>query len=554
MNTPQRASDIKLMAGIGGQARALSDAEEMLLFDDLVNKRLGAIRTPEQFGCVADFTGTPGTSTDNAAKMAIAIQTAAAEGAMLIFRGRYYCSSLPPFTNLDIDWHAAGDSALVFPSGSNGPSISQDDYNHITRIDSLMLFTLGQESGVGLSVTYAPSDSYNNRHLPRCWIRSPVVRGHDILSHGWTKGIVLKDIHNARILSPDVTGRRNTSVTGKASFGNMAIGIEYTSTTGLSSIPSDVLIDAANVANAQDAINFNGDIEGPTVRGSKLVGVWRGINDQQESLRPGGQYIDNHINFFDYGVNAYQRPQPQIEGNLFYKIEHSTAGSTSIKLDFCDLAQVGKNIHINSATDWNVAGDFIGVEVSNSVDTMVAVQTMTRATHGVRLTNGTNRARAASALMSGALYTNGPAPIAAENLTANPNAIDGRVAEGTNATGVTVASTLTTIKTVSAPVVYKGEHYLVTGSFEANKGGTAGNVVSVMAKTAGTSTVVFGTNATQAKATISNLAAGTSGTVNFSSEITVTGTGTLDISLQALSAGSDSTIAANNAQVTLRRL
>jgi len=522
--------------------------------DDLINNRLGAIRTPEQFGCVADFAGDPLTATDNAVKMATAITTAAAEGALLLLGGRYFCSSLPTFTSLDIDWRAAGDAALVFPSGVSGVVINQDDYQHITRIQDLMFFTLGQESGTGLYVSYTAADSFNNRHLPRCWLVDVVARGFNTSAHGWIKGIVVKDVHAAKIIRPQVTGRRDTASTNRAAFGKMTAGIEYTSATGLTSIPSDVLIDAPDVANAQDAIYFNGDIEGPTVRGGKLVGVWRGINDQQATLRPGGQYIDNHINFFDFGINAYQRPQAQIGGNLFYKMAGATAAATSVKLDYCDLSTVGENTHINSGTDWNVSGDFIGVEVSNSVDANVEQQVMTRANIGVRLTNGTQRARVKPAHMSGAGYTNAPSITAAEDLTVNPNAISGRVAEGTNAAGVTLLSTLTTIKTISAPIVYKGERYLVTGTFEATKGGTAGNVVSVMTKTAGTSTVVFGSNGTQAKASIPALPASTAGTVNFSSEITVTGTGTLDISLQALSAGSDSTIAANNAQITLRRL
>lgn len=510
--------------------------------------------TPEQHGAVADFTGNPLTATDNAAAIARAIAAAGAASARLVFGGRYFCSGLPDLQNLDIDWDAAGDAGLVFPSGAHGVVINQDDYNHITRIRNLMILTLGKESGDGLSISYSAADSLTDRHLPRCWLEDVVVRGHDFLSHGWAKGIRLKDVHAPKVIRPQVTGRRDTTLTGMPSFGNMKSGIEFTSTTGLVSIPSDILIDGADIANAQAAISISGDVEGPTVRGSKMVGVWRGIDDQQATKRPGGQYVDNHVNFFDFGIYSYQRPQVQVDGNLFYKIEHSTAASTSVKLDYCDLAMVGTNVHINSASDWGIAGNFIGVEISNSVANNVGAQTMARGTTGVRITGGSQGTRISTPIMSSAVYANGPTPIAVEDQTANLNFVAGRVAEGTNAAAVTVASSLTTIKTISLPAVCKGERYLVTVAVEIAKGATAGDVAAVMYKTAGTATLVFGMSGTQVKDSFPTLPAGKSVVLDASSEITITASGSLDLTLSALSAGSDATVAAASAQITVRRL
>jgi hypothetical protein len=508
--------------------------------------------TPEMFGAVADFTGNPNTATNNSAAINQTISLGAALGADVYLSGRYYCATPLTYTNIDVSLVGCGDSALVFGSG-NGITISQSDYNQLTVIEGLSIQTISAETGDALKVSYSTTDSLSNRNLPRCYINDITIRGWDMFNDGWTRGLVVKDVHVSQIGVVFVTGRRDPNSDLRPAFGFMLEGVSVDSTTGMVSIPSDTKLDGINVYNAQTGISVTGDVEGTQITRNVLVGVWTGIKINNASVRPGAQIFGNHINAFDYTIWIRNTPQSQIFNNLLYKINSARGATTAIYLDYCNVSWIGPNIIENSASDWSINGDLTGIELSNSVDCVIDRQIITRSTLGVLLSNGTQRTTVEAPILSGA-YNNAPTARSIIDNTVGPNYTNGLLISTANATGVVVTNSLTTVVTINDLELRLGERYIVSVAVEFAKGNTAGGITAVLNKSSGTAALTWGHNATQIKSSIPSVPASGGHAMNFSGEFFCTTSGNAALTLFALSEGSNADVIANATQITIRKL
>lgn len=508
--------------------------------------------TPEMFGCVADFDGTVGT--DNTAKMILAINAASAAKATLVLTGQYFCASSIVLVNKHIDWNGSVGSGLVF-NASDGVVISQNDYTYATQIENLSFYTIGKEAGIGLSVSYTASDSINNRNLPRCFLNKLTIRGWDFLNQGWSKGVYTKNVHAACIGTLWVVGRRDLgAASNRASFGNMVCGFEYDSDLDHTAIPSDAILKTVHVYNAQQAILLTGEVEGMSITGCKLVGVWSGIVSNMATARPGLQVYGNHVNFFDYGVDLYRQPQSQVFNNLFYKFELSDGLSVSVRVRSCDFTYIGQNTHINSCTDAAVSGEFNGVVITDSVDCLVDSQIAANLSRIVSLTGGTTRCRVKAQTFTGtSLYTNSTVNNAVVDTTGGVNFIGNRWASAKGA-ALTLDNTGMELLSLSTPVnVRAGQRFRLDAVLAFTKDVIGGNINFSVGKSAGSASVVFYLDAASFGAT-TNAEGNTQSSLVASCEMTVISDGDLQLTMSGISAGSNAAIAAGGAQITMTEL
>jgi hypothetical protein len=513
------------------------------------------IVTPEDFGAIADFTGDPLTATDNYAALTAAINAAATRRARLMLTRAYYSASPIVLTDTYIDWLATTDGGLAF-GATDGLSITQADYTIPTTIRNVDIWTTGQEDGRGLSVVYSAHDSITNRNLPRCFIDEVSVRGWNKFEHGWENGAYVEDVHAAGIGRMWIVGRHNLDApTQRQALGNMVVGLTYAGIGGSTAIPGDSILDTVHVYCAQDAIRITGEVEGLSITACKLVGVWRGVYSNMDTLRPGLQVYGNHINYFDAGIELYKQPQAQVFANLLYKYVGSDGLSVGVKLTLCDENYVGQNTHINSCTDAAVSGEFTCVQVANSVDCLVDAQIAEKASRIVHLTGSTIGCRVrAQTFAGGAFFTNSTANSAVIDASTGPNFVAGRWGSNKNPGVVTVTSSDTPVVSVGTPVnVRAGQRFRVSGKLAFTKGGTAGLINYSVAKSAGTATIVFYHDAAVMSGSTNPVAAGT-GTLAVDAEMTVTGDGTLQLTMNSASLGSDATIAAGGGQLTMSEM
>lgn len=536
------------------QGRAAADAGNVLAVMDDIEALLTQVRsivTPEMFGGIADFDGTSGT--DNLAALTAAISAASAIKARLVLSGPYYCSAPIDLTNKHIDWQGTADAGFVF-GATDGVSISQSSYLYATYIENVDFYTTAQEPGVGLDVRYSASDSINNRNLPRCFINNVVVRGWDIYNDGWTKGGYSKNVHASVLNNIWVVGRRNLSAaTHRASFGNMECGWHYDSDVGFTAVPSDSILSTVHVYNAQDGILVSGEVEGLSITGCKLVGVWTGIASDMATTRPGLQVYANHINYFDCGIDLIRQPESQIFGNLLYKFELSDGLSIGIRLTSCNRTVIGQNTHTNSATDAAVSGNFDCVRVIDSTACSVEEQSASGATCIVRLQGTTQQTRVRRQVFTTATYANSPTNATVIDETGNFNPIADRWA-AVKSGALTVTAAGVNILSVSMPInVRRGQRFRVDAILAFTKGGTAGNINYSISKSAGSAGVSFFLDATSF-GTTSRPDAGTQANMMCSAEMTVLSDGNLQLTMAGISAGSDAAIAAGGAQIVVTEM
>ncbi|RUW50060.1 hypothetical protein EOA36_17330, partial [Mesorhizobium sp. M8A.F.Ca.ET.021.01.1.1] len=540
---------------------AADTVEGMFLKADSVAATVGAwVRqtdylNPGMFGGVSDWTGVAGTSTDNVVALQRMIDIAKLTGLpMVISNGPgFYCNGTLSASNMDFILAANfGTGRIVFGTGAtDGLVISQDNFEHATHITSPTLTTIGQETGAALKLTYGTVDSTNNRNQPRCRIIDPDIRGEVLTSHGWQDGIVLTDVHRPEIVRPSVTGRRDTGFTDFRSFNKMRYGIRVVGSVG--AIPSDIRIMQARVDHAQEGVSASGEVEGLLVTEPVMVGVLAGVKVRYTSQRPWVRIEGGHINCFEFGVDMQNAPQAKILDMLIYKYQTATLATVGVKLDGCHYSKVRDLTLINNAsTSAVVNGEWDGVQIVNSDSCTIDDITHDKPSRTVAISGTAANCETRNIRQNGAFTGATVAEYLDTSSNANRRIGDGRKIFSAGNNAITVTAAQTTVVTTPSLNVNKGERYLVTGMINTTKGGTAGDFLTILAKS-GSATAAFGGNRSS---WVERTAQAVSATVSHSvsAEVEVTASGTLTIALAGQASGSNSDVLAGDAQLTVEMI
>jgi hypothetical protein len=447
-------------------------------------------------------------------------------------------------------------SVLKFAEATSGIVISQADFSYPTIIKSILAMTTQQEPGDALSVTYSAADSIGNRNVPRCLIEDFTAYGDDITSSGWSRGIVLTDVHNANVVRPLITGRKNQSASGSSRFTNMAAGIEIvgTDTPSMSADPSDIIIQSPRIFHAASGIKSSGEIEGLNVDTPILVAVGTGLDVSYTTKRPWVKIKGGHINCFEFGVSLSNAPQSSIEDILFYKATGGTEDTLAVHLDSSDASSI-KNLRIiNNSSDAATDGEADGILLTDSSDCYISEIQHLRPSRTVRI-EGTSTGNHTSELHARGSYTNATTKLY-DDTSSGLNTFHGggqSVIAKSNLSNVT--ATVTGLDPTQADFgsVSKGERFLVNCQVRFIKGATAGSTTISFRKISGTATVAFNGNGSILRVKQSQ-GSGEDMVITVSGEITVTGGGTLVCGPLCQSAGSDATIATGDCQLTVSRL
>lgn len=518
----------------------------------------GAIR-PEWFGAVQDFNGTTGTDSAPAMSAMISVAKIVKVPMSLKSGNGYYCASGLSATNMSFTMRGDnfGSSSFIFDNVGDGLVITQDDYLHATSLEGFSIFTLQQEPGVGLKITYSSSDSINNRNVPRCRVIDVECRGYNILSDGWARGMLFTDTHRPSIVRPCVTGRRNIADGGIAQFKKMTSGIEIVGTypPTFTAIPSDINIDSPRIDHAINSIKGTGEVEGLIVNSPVFVGVDTGVICDYSTARPMVKIAGGHMNVFSFGVNLTNAPQSTISDLLIYKYQDAVNATVAVSLNGCDDSSVKNLTLVNQASNAATHGEWNGVVVTNSARCTIDDIRHPSPSKTVTL-SGTTTLTRTSGLKPDGVYS-GATVQTYDDSSSGTNEYSGgnkTIANAQNASGIVVTGSPTALASHGPISVNKGERYLVQGFVNATKGGVAGEfLTTISAPVSGGAAASFGAGRSsllerEAQAVTATVAQSVSGV------LTVTATGSLTFQLIGTSTGSNSDVVAGDAQLSITLL
>lgn len=519
------------------------------------------IFNPEMFGAVQDFNGTTGT--DAATALAAMIGTAKVFLTPMELRSGkgYFTNSSLTVTNMTLVMRGDnfGASSIVFNNVGDGLVISQDNYLHPTSLEGFSIFTIRQEPGTALKVTYTSADSIGNRNVPRCKVIDVECRGFDIFSHGWTKGYLFTDVHRAQIIRPQICGRRNLPAGGLAQYLNMVIGIEIVGTypPTLTAAPSDILISNPRLDQMSMGIKSSGEVEGLLIETPIIVAVGSGVTADYATGRPWVKVCGGHMNIFDFGVNLKNAPQSSISDMLIYKFQDTIATTYGINLDACDDSSISDNAFYNLAANAGTNGEWNAINVVNSVGVQIGDLRHIKPSKTLMVGGTSSGIDITGKFTIRGTYT-GATVARIDDTSTGPNDFSDNnrtISNVTNAglVNLTASTPAASAQTVTLNVC-KGEKYLVVGEIEATKGGAAGQFLTQLAGIAGGGAAftwgAAGTTITARNDYAASAAIGQSVT----GILNITTSGTLTVQVVGTVTGSSATIAANKSQLTVIRL
>lgn len=454
-----------------------------------------------------------------------------------------------------------GQSILRFSDGSSGLNISQDTYLFATCIDNLILETNDEEPGTALNVEYSSSDSINNRWQNRCIIRDVEARGVDRLTSGWGKGIRILDVYGAKIIRPTVSGRVDLSLSGSARFKLMTAGVEVEgSDPTFTAIPGNILIDSPSIYHSSYALYSHGEVEGVFVSNPVAVAVDKGVYSNQSTLRPLLSVRGGHLEVFSFGVDAVKTPEMIVDGVEIYKSPLSDNDTYAIAASECheslfdNLSFINQNGGTaNPPPSGN--GQFNGILLTDCSSCIIGENIRHRApSKSIILAGTTDNTKSSEPYTYGSItgaivqkYDDTSSGIANKYSGSGRNV--GNVQNASTVTATSGGATAVSIGPINAN---KGERYQVEGFVQSNKGGVAGEMLTTLSKS-GTATATFA-GGRSSLLTRTAQAAGASVAHPVNGVLYVTASGTLTVSLIAQSTGSDASVVAGDAQLTMTLL
>lgn len=219
------------------------------------------------------------------------------------------------FTSTQTTFTPADQPVTIRCAGSNqttlllpqGIDITYDSEFAAPTIEGCTLVTEGQ-GGTALTIT-GPVIPTASQHGPR--LRDVAIRGENVQTDYWQRGIRLVDVWNPILRDIDVKGKDQPIP-------------DFLMLTCVEFERSQVVdIEKLDCYHAQTAVKQLGSTygEGFSLRDFNLVGVNRGI----ELLQGGGYVIaDGHINAAERCIYAQGKTQLSVTNNLCYKTHTST--------------------------------------------------------------------------------------------------------------------------------------------------------------------------------------------------------------------------------------
>ncbi|MBK3395343.1 MULTISPECIES: hypothetical protein [Methylobacterium] len=515
----------------------------------------------DRFGCRGDFDGTIRTDSTRG------IARALAEGAPLIVPPGYYYSTIP-IARTNAPLHVMGGgrgSAIVFPAGVAGCSVSQGSQDQSTHIDAVSLLTLGQESAIGASITYGASDSGQFRNDVRCNLNFVVCRGYNDRQHGWKEGIKAVDVHNMTAMNCNIVGRRDLSNgPGRSSFGTMDVGFHYVG-TGMSSIPSDAMVFNPRVSNAKTSLLSEGYVEGMRVIEPVFVGVWQGLVARYLNARPWLRMSGGHISAIDMMFDLENCPDADIADLLFIKggppgiLPDGTPGTLAGRIKKCDgirikrlkLENYAVNKNPNPTTGDPGGGAWNGFEITDTYVPRISDIEHIRSSTGLKLLGTTDGAVTRQYECLGS-YDGETTVAEYVDLSTGQNVrIGGNVPIGraSNASAISLSATADKSVSIFIPRAEVGQTYQFDAHVQAQMGGTAGQVNVALMNDGGSATGAWDDTGAYV-AERRDAAAGSTQEVPLTGRYRVTGRGSLVLKLSLSTPSTTGTVAAGKAQMS----
>lgn len=460
-------------------------------------------------------------------------------------------------TSVFLEGSGFGRSQIVFTGNTKGLVINQDNYLHPTQIRNVAFVSTLQEPGTALDISYSKTDSITNRNLMRCLLEDVECRGNDINSAGWLRGIVLNNVHRPEVIRPKLTGRKNMSVTGPTRYTNMVDGIKIFGdpTPTMSSVPSEILIDAPRIDMCANAISSTGEVEGLIVRDPEVIAAGIGVFASYSTTRPMVSVRGGHIYAFSNAVSLQNAPQSIIDGVLVYKPTDANADTNAIFLNNCDDSRIVHMELQNQAANAGTGGQFNGIVVQNSLRCVISDIKHVNPSKTVILSGTTDNTLTenirAFGTFSGAtvqLYDD------SSSGTANDYTQSNKKIANVQSGAVVVTSSPTVLASHGPIAVNKGDRFRIDGFVNATKGGTAGEFLAQLDTTvSGGAAASFGAgrssllerNAQAASASVAQ---------SLSGVLTVTATGSLAFRLIGTSTGSNADVIAGDGQLSIVQL
>ncbi|MEN3238696.1 right-handed parallel beta-helix repeat-containing protein [Methylobacterium ajmalii] len=232
------------------------------------------------------------------------IPSAVPDGSTIVFPAtRTVVTAGMSYSNKSLRFVGSGLGTEIALRGSNQVlfNLSLSDVLYTFGLESMMLLTNGSGNyAVNISRPSTASNIYTGPYFTDL-----VFRGEHPILDAWSCCIQLANCYNFRINRCHATGNQSYSM----NFLNLA---EHS---------TDGTVADCRVAMADYGIRTvaGGISEGIIVYGNKFVGVRHGIVLEDGNQAPGAQIFNNHINAFNTGIKAINRPQLQITCNLIYK-------------------------------------------------------------------------------------------------------------------------------------------------------------------------------------------------------------------------------------------
>lgn len=514
---------------------------------------------PRMFGAKADYNISTGAGTDSAAAFQNMLDTSKALGGVpMVISGRYRINSGVTLTNSQCsivgDWFSGSIIASPITTG-NALNVTQDTYLNGTHIEGVTFIALAlQTAGAALRVSYSAADSINNRSSARCFIKGVNAYPRLQASHSWFNGILLRNVHNATLDEIGAAGGRNFSLpeTDVGHWSRMNAGIRLEADTGQTAIPSDIYISNPRIFHSYYGIHCSGEYEGIRIDNHILVAVHTGIYAVMASQRPWLQVESGHINYLKYGIYALNFPQTNIDNQLLYKNQNSRESSTAIVLATCPHSQVDNIRCYNLNTDYTLGNDHIGIALVNgSSYCTIGDLIITNPSVGVIIWDATTGCRIKTPVLQG-VYTNAPVRSAVSDNSTGANEYGGMIAAVNNASAMNMGTSSTNLAIVNNLTMGKGERVRVTVSISGNRANAGTVFAAVQPGSTDGGIGVFG----QTGSNLPNKYFGATGDwdMTFSGVFSCVTGGTFSLTLQGLSGGTLSTIAANKAQMLIERM
>jgi hypothetical protein len=489
---------------------------------------------------------------------AAAIQMALQSGLVKTVQGFYRCASAITLQDVTLSLEGDAPNGFVFTGLTNGFVINQHTAgvtiattNYFeTRLNGVGIYTTQLEAGTGLKVAYAQSVVLYARNENLVSLELLDIQGTDPRANGWNKQIEIVDVNHPMIDRCNLIGRQNASATPATLpfYMNATDGI-YTTVTGDEEM-NYVQIRNNRIKNCLYGIRCIGAGEGVVIIGNGIplcdYGIYLDKTVADPNITdPQVMIFHNHINAATRGIYIKSMYEAQVQSNLLYSFPSVDTGSwAGVEADKLLQAVISDNIieGFNSIRADRLVG-ILGTDIRLSqihdnhyINVDAPVEFTTDKCTGNEVYNEKRTP------------TTDVSPMVAWTGTA-VSSRDYAGPVSTITAGVAVTASTTTIATVSQDV-WGGRVYKIEAVVRGTKGATAGNVITTLAKTSGTAVIAFSSYQTAAR----QVAISTIDTLVIVAYFTTATAGTLGISLQATSGGSDFTVAAGQASITITKL